>query len=111
MTSGSLKSACPPEHIERVPMRIRMPRRRLKLVSFATALLGCLGIAPRPSRAEQLKRTAVEAFERYVRSGEARGEQELAGGRIFLWIDALPQPSRSQIYAALKQGDIITRRN
>jgi hypothetical protein len=87
-----------------------MPRRRLKLLSFATALVGCLGIAPRPSRAEQLKRTTVEAFERYVRSGEARGDQELAGGKIFLWIDALPQPSRNQTYAALKQGDIITRR-
>ena len=99
-----------PGHIERVPSRISAPRRIWKLASFATALLGGLGIAPRPSRAEQLKRPAVEAFERYVRSSEARSDQELAGGKIFLWMDALPQPDRSQTYADLKQGEIITRR-
>ena len=52
----------------------------------------------------------MEAFEQYVRSSEARMNQELAGGNRFLWIDGLPEPARSEAYARLRQGQVITER-
>jgi len=84
--------------------------RIAKLLSIVGVLLGGLPIAARSSQAAQLKNETVEAFEQHVRSSEARMNQELAGGKLFLWIDALPESARSDAYARLKQGQIITER-
>ena len=86
-------------------------RRTLDLLVAAAALLTLAGFVPLPSRAEQLGTKTASAFNQYVRAKEARSSQELAGGKIFLWIDALPPEARSQAYARLQQGQIITRRS
>ncbi len=52
----------------------------------------------------------MQAFDQYVRSSEARMSQGLAGGNRFLRIDAWPEPGRSEAYARLRQGQIITER-
>ena len=101
-----------PRHIPRMQTMNRKHARRriIKLLPVVAALLGGWTAAARPTRAAQLKTATVEAFEQYVRSSEARMNQELAGGNNFLWIDGLPEPGRSEAYARLRQGQVITER-
>ncbi len=101
-----------PRHIPRMQTMNRKHARRrfIKLLAVVAALLGGWTATARPTLAAQLKTATVEAFEQYVRSSEARMNQELAGGNNFLWIDALPEPGRSEAYARLRQGQIITER-
>jgi hypothetical protein len=101
-----------PRHIPPMQTKNRKYARRriVKLLPAVVALLGGWGATARPASASQLKATTVEAFEQYVRSSEARMSQELAGGNNFLWIDALPEPARSEAYARLRQGQVITER-
>jgi hypothetical protein len=46
------------------------------------------------------------AFDRYIKLTEARNEAELKRGTALLWVDGLPEPNRSEAYAALKRGDV-----
>lgn len=85
-------------------------RRIVKLLPVAAVLLGGWAAAAHSAPAAQLKTETAKAFEQYVRSSEARMSQELAGGNNFLRIDALPEPSRGEAYARLRQGQIITER-
>lgn len=101
----------PRGHIPPMLTHKRTGHRVSTVFTVAAALLALAGIAPLPSRAAQLGTNTVSAFEQYVRSKEARSNQELADGKIFLWIDAFPQEARTQAYARLKQGQIITRRS
>jgi hypothetical protein len=98
-------------HIPPMLTHKRTARRTLHLFSAAAAFLTVAGFAPLPSRAEQLGKNTAAAFDQYVRSKEARSNQELAGGKIFLWVDALPPEARSRAYSRLQQGQIITRRS
>jgi hypothetical protein len=98
-------------HIPRMPSHTRKQHRILNALVAAAALLGAVDVAALPSRAEKLTTTTANSFEQYVHAKEARSEQELAGGRVFLWIDTLPEPERSKAYASLRQGQIIVRRN
>lgn len=95
-----------------MPSRTRTQRRILNALFAAASLLGVVDAAAAlPSRAEKLTTATANGFEQYVRAKEARSEQELAGGRVFLWIDTLPEPERSKAYASLRQGQIIVRRD
>lgn len=112
MISRRLTFPVLPRHIPRMQtMNQRQARCRIiKILPVIAALLSGWATTARPASAAQLKTTTVEAFEQYVRSSEARMNQELAGGNNFLWIDALPEPTRSQAYARLRQGQVITER-
>src|SRR4029077_19504364 len=92
----------------------RMPSNqssRLKQLGWITATLLAvvLGTAP-PLQAERLTRQTEEAFDRYIRASEARMDQEVDGRGGFLWVDALPQPSRDQAYAELRNGQVVIRK-
>src|SRR4029077_6340625 len=75
------------------------------------ALPGIVGLSALPPRPEKLTGATAEAFERHIQAKEARSEQELAGGKVFLWIDGLPEPARSRSYGSLRQGQILIRRD
>jgi hypothetical protein len=109
MISKSLNCLAPQRHIPRMSNN-EATRQIPKLMLLTAAVLGSVCL-PQSMRAEQLKKETDEAFERYVRTREARMDQELAGGEVFLWIDALPQPSRDQAFADLKKGQIMIHRS
>jgi hypothetical protein len=60
--------------------------------------------APAPAN---LSYPLKQAFERYVTLTDERNAEELSKGTPFLWVDALPEPRRSQTYAAMKRGDVV----
>jgi len=53
------------------------------------------------ARAVELKPETVQAFDQYIRETEARLEQRVAPGGIFLWVDELPARA-----AAVRQGQL-----
>jgi hypothetical protein len=63
--------------------------------------------APPASRAAQVTRDALAAFERYVHFRESRSQQEIASSKNFLSINTQPQRDREKTYAALKRGEVI----
>ncbi len=54
----------------------------------------------------KLKTETQGAFERYVRSAEARNEGELKRGTNLLWVDGLREEQRAEAYAALGRGEV-----
>jgi len=70
-------------------------------------LLALLTAAPAPSPSVELKPEAARGFERYVQLTEQRMKPELAPGANFLWVDGLPEPRRSEIYARLQRGEVV----
>ncbi len=58
---------------------------------------------PAPAK---LHTETVAAFDGYVHLTEERNEMELKRGSALLWIDALPEPQRTQTYVALKRGEV-----
>jgi hypothetical protein len=80
-------------------------------LALAAVLFGLAGTAPLGARAEELKPTTISAFAKYIQSKETRSNKELADGKNFLWIDALPETDRTKAYADLKAGQIIARRS
>ena len=58
---------------------------------------------PAPAK---LRSETVAAFDRYERLTEERNDVEWKRGSALLWIDSLPEPQRSEAYAALKRGDV-----
>ena len=67
-------------------------------------------VAPAPVGATELKPEAVQGFEQYLRLTERRMQGELAPGGAFLWVDALAEPRRSETYAQLQRGEVISSR-
>ena len=112
MISRRLTFPVLPRHIPRMQTMNRKHARRriIQLLPVVGALLGSWTARARPASAAQLKTATVEAFEQYVRLSEARMNQELAGRNNFLRIDALPEAVRSEAYARLRQGQVITER-
>jgi hypothetical protein len=96
-----------------LPMQSRRidKSRMVNYVALAAVLFVLAGATPLESRAEQLTPVTAAAFARYIQSKETRGNKELADGKPFLWIDALPETTWAQAYADLKRGQIITRRS
>jgi hypothetical protein len=74
------------------------------------ALVISLMAAPSPAGASELRPEAAQGFNQYVRLTELRMEAELAPGGAFLWIEALPEPRRSEAYARLQHGEVISAR-
>jgi hypothetical protein len=66
--------------------------------------------APSPGGATELRPEAAQGFDQYVRLTERRMQGELATGGVFLWVDGLPEPRRSEAYARLQRGEVITAR-
>jgi len=98
-------------HIRPMSPPTRTRHQVLNALFGVVALPGIVGLSALPPRPEKLTRATAEAFERHIQAKEARSEQELAGGKVFLWIDGLPEPARSSSYASLRQGQILIRRD
>jgi hypothetical protein len=74
------------------------------------ALVVCLMVAPPPAGAAELRPEAVQGFDQSVRLTEMRMQGELAPGGVFLWADGLTEPRRSEAYARLQRGEVISAR-
>ena len=85
-------------------IRNRIPfRLRCAAVIFLMA-------APAPPGAAELRPEATQGFDEYVRLTELRMQGELAPGGVFLWVDGLPEPRRSEAYARLQRGEVVSAR-
>jgi hypothetical protein len=73
------------------------------------ALVICLTV-PATAGATELKPEAVQGFDQYVRLTESRLQGELAPGGAFLWVDGLPEPRRSEVFARLQGGEVISEK-
>jgi hypothetical protein len=67
-----------------------------------------LMVVPPPAGATELSPGAAQGFDQYVRLTEHRTQDELAPGGAFLWIDGLPESHRSEAYAQLQRGEVIS---
>jgi hypothetical protein len=65
--------------------------------------------APPNSVPVKLQSGAIAAFDGYVRLTDERNDTELRRGTALLWIDSLPEPKRSEAYAALMRGEVQIR--
>jgi len=74
------------------------------------AVVICLAVAPPPAGAAELRPEAAQGFDQSVRLTEMRMQGELAPGGVFLWADALAEPRRSEAYARLQRGEVISAR-
>jgi hypothetical protein len=74
------------------------------------ALVFCLVVAPPPAGAAELRPEAAQGFDQSVRLTEMRMKGELAPGGVFLWADGLPESRRSEAYARLQRGEVISAR-
>jgi hypothetical protein len=72
------------------------------------ALLIYLMIAPPPVGATDLRPEAARGFDQYVHLTEQRMRDELVPGGVFLWVDGLPEPRRSETYARLQHGEVVS---
>jgi hypothetical protein len=75
---------------------------RLSKVLFILLLLAF------PAAAEQLKPATVAAFDHYVSLTEQRMANEVNSGG-FLWVETLPSAQRSDYYASLIKGEVLTK--
>ena len=66
--------------------------------------------APPSAEAAELRPEAVLGFDQYVRLTELRMQGELAPGGAFLWVDGLPEPRRSELYARMRGGEVISEK-
>ncbi len=80
------------------------------LFRLRCALVICLMVTPSPAGAAELRPEAVQGFDQYVRLTERRMQGEWAPGGVFLWVDGLPEPRRSDAYARLQRGEVISAR-
>src|ERR1700674_4714246 len=74
------------------------------------ALVICLMVASSPAGATELRPEATQGFDQYLRLTELRLQGELAPGGVFLWVEGLPEPRRSEAYARLQRGEVISAR-
>jgi hypothetical protein len=82
---------------------------RLSRLLILPSAIVLLVVASAPTRAAHLEPATAQAFDRYVESVEAAGNQEIAKGNNFLWIDALPPAKRTQAYGDLARGKVIVQ--
>jgi hypothetical protein len=74
------------------------------------ALLIVFWVATPLARATDLKPDAARGFDQYIRLTEQRMKRELGPGGAFLWVDGLPEPRRSEVYARLQKGEEVSER-
>jgi hypothetical protein len=74
------------------------------------ALLGFATAAPSPAAAADLKPEAARGYARYLQLTEERMKPELATGGVFLSVDGLPEPQRSDTHALMQRGEVVTAR-
>jgi hypothetical protein len=91
------------------PHREAAIRNRV-LFRLRWALVICLMVAPPPAGASELRPEAAQGFNRYLGLTEHRMQDELAPGGVFLWVDGLPESRRSEAYARLQRGEVISAR-
>lgn len=76
------------------------------VAACSTVLVAAAQSAPADPVPARLQPATASAFDRYVRLTAERNETELRRGSALLWIDSLPQGSRTEAYAALKRGEV-----
>jgi len=84
-------------------------RNRVKFF-LRCAAIAIFFTAPPPSVAAELRPEAARGFDRYVQLTESRMQAELAPGGVFLAVDRLPEPRRSDVHARLERGEVISER-
>ena len=77
------------------------------LAASASSAHSTPAAAPAPAK---LHADTVAVFNRYQQLTEERNETELKRGSPLLWIDSLPEPQRTEAYAALKGGEVQSHR-
>ena len=82
-----------------------------KIVLACMALCGGIALASFSVAASQLTRRTSEAFDRYVRAAETGANGDVAAGKNFLWMDAMPQAEGSRDYARLRRGEVVVQKN
>lgn len=86
------------------------PIRKRVLIRLRRGLFLCLFVIASPAGATELKLEAAQGFDQYVRLTEMRMHGELTPGSVFLWADALAKPRRSEAYARLQRGEVLSAR-
>jgi hypothetical protein len=85
-----------------------------KLQSFAMLAFIVLLAMPSPQPADVMRVTlepkTLEAFNHYVQVTETRIDKGSTQPGEFLYIESLPEPQRSQIFASLQKGDVYMER-
>jgi hypothetical protein len=85
-------------------------RWRHLLSWFLLGLLSIGGVASDASAGVPVPREGtLRGYQDYVSQVEARNREGLSRG-AFLWIDELPEPARTSVYAKLKQGGVVLKR-
>ena len=84
--------------------------RNRALLRLLGALIICLMAAPPPTEAAELRPEAVQGFDQYVRLTEGRMQGELAPSGAFLWVDGQPESRRSDFYARMQGGEVISEK-
>jgi len=72
--------------------------------------LGTLAVQATEVLSADLKPETLQAFSRYVEATEARIDKELRRPGAFLYVEGLPEPRRSKVFAELKKGEIFMER-
>lgn len=85
---------------------IRNRSRFRRRWALATWLLAALS----PACAAELGPQAARGFDEYVRMTVLRMQGELARGGVFLWVDRLSEDRRSEAYARLQRGEVVSER-
>src|SRR5690349_4862945 len=91
------------------PNREAAIRNRISFGLRCALAIG-LTIVPQPAGAAELKPEAAQGFDQYIRLTELRMQGEFTPGGAFLWVDGLSEPRRSNDYARLQGGEVISER-
>ena len=92
-----------------VPHREAAIRSRRK-ICICLALIISVIVRPSFAAATDLRPEAAQGFDRYIRLTEKRMTAEVTTGGVFLWVDGLPVPSREEIIARLKRGEVVSEK-
>jgi hypothetical protein len=76
---------------------------RLVVVCTAAGWLSAVAVV----NAAELTAKTLEAWERYVTVTEARMQTELDEEAPFLWVDSLEDDEREEVYARLRDGEVV----
>jgi hypothetical protein len=65
---------------------------------------------PSPPSPSVLRTATMEAYGRYVQLTDARSEDEIRSGKVFLWMDGMTEEKRREAYAQLRGGEVVIDR-
>lgn len=85
-------------------------RRVLGLLLACSLALPPSVYALPPVPPTELKKTTLDAFQRYVEFTEQRIQEEERTLKGFLWVDRQPEPRRTQLYQQLRNGQLVLER-